>query len=120
MPDKEWCGQHGISTTSLYRHIRKLKAGNKPVPGHSATMVHEKHEVVPLRITEPEEEPACFPGVPETPVHMQEEACGIHISVGPFRLYIGSNASTSILQDTLSILQKICQATFQASAKYIS
>lgn len=108
MTDKAWCDQYGISTTSLYRHIRKLKAGNTAVPGHDAAAAREKHEVVPLRMADSEKGLDCFNEMCQTSRMMPEGPCGIRVSVGPFRLDILNNASQSVLQDTLRILRGIC------------
>ena len=108
MNDKDFCREQGISQTSLYRHIRKLKEKAYELPKNSK----HKHEVVPLTVYD---EPTF------TINDMQAEPKGhgicrdahhdgsrIHILYGGFRLDIDEGADKSTLRDTLSILQKIC------------
>ncbi len=110
MTDKDWCSQHGISTTSLYRHIRKLRMADHPVPGHDAAPLsnHERHEVVSLSIMDTAGETGCQTvRTASLPLH-QGSPGGIHITIGSFHVDIGENASASALQETLRILQEIC------------
>jgi len=108
MNDKEFCREHGISQTSLYRHIRMLKEKAYELPKNRK----QKHEVVPLTVYD---EATC--AINDT--HAEPKGHGIcrgachdgsriHVSYGGFRLDIDEGADKSTLRDTLSILQKIC------------
>lgn len=108
MTDKDWCSQNGISTSALYRHIRKLKAFDVPIPGHGEICTSEKHDVVPLRIAESESRAAFQANGSESAPFLQHLSCGIHISIGSFRIDVAGNADPAALQNTLQILQRIC------------
>ena len=108
MDDKDFCREQGVSPTSLYRHIRKLKEKAYELPER----FEHKHEVVELEVY------GGLPVTPEGPLtgQIKEEATGdlkqqdsrIHITYGSFRVDIDDGADKSTLRDTLSILQKIC------------
>ena len=55
MTDKDWCHSNGISQTSLYRHINRLRKKDYAIPGHGRVQLDKGHEVVPIefdKITE--------------------------------------------------------------------
>lgn len=53
LSDREWCQQHGISTSSFYYHIRKLRNLACDVPAReNLTFMQAPQEVVPLIITD--------------------------------------------------------------------
>ena len=108
MTDKDWCSQNGISTTALYRHIRKMKSSDVSIPGHSEVCTMEKHDVVPLRIAESESRAAFQNNDPESAPFLRQLSCGIHITIGSFRIEVAGNADPAALQNTLQILQRIC------------
>lgn len=108
MNDKDFCREQGISQTSLYRHIRKLKEKAYELPGK-----HEhKHEVVELEVCD------VLPAAPEDTTVMavkedpedkpKQKESRIHITRGGFQVDIDEGADKATLRDTLSILQKIC------------
>jgi len=109
LTDKDFCRQRGISTTSMYRHIRKLKQSSCVIPEAR----HEKHEV--LRIDNVSEEENIIRQVSETEEDISQlemtynrNSDPIHISCGKFRIDVDRTANLDLLQDTLMILQKIC------------
>lgn len=109
LTDKDFCRQHGISTTSMYRHIRKLKQSSCVIPEASP----EKPEVV--RIDNVSKEEGIIRQVSETEEDISRlemtynrNSDPIHISCGKFRIDVDRTANLDLLQDTLMILQKIC------------
>ena len=113
MTDKDWCHSNGISQTSLYRHINRLRKKDYAIPGHGRVQLDKGHEVVPIefdRLAEPaqtyvrlsEEERADAVSVSEN------VSSGVRITAGKFKIDIDNNVNTSVLQDTLRILQRLC------------
>lgn len=109
LTDKDFCRQHGISTTSMYRHIRKLKQSSCVIPEAKP----EKHEVV--RIDNVSEEEGIIHQVSEDEEDISQlemtynrNSDLLHISCGKFKIDIGRTTDRGLLQDTLMILQKIC------------
>lgn len=113
MTDKDWCHSNGISQTSLYRHINRLRKKDYAIPDHGRVQLDKGHEVVPIefdRLAEPaqtyvrlsEEERADAVSVSEN------VSSGVRITAGKFKIDIDNNVNTSVLQDTLRILQRLC------------
>lgn len=113
MTDKDWCHSNGISQTSLYRHINRLRKKDYAIPDHGRVQLDKGHEVVPIefdRLAEPaqtyvrlsEEERADAVSVSES------VSSGVHVTAGKFRIDIDNDANISVLQDTLKILQRLC------------
>ena len=107
--DKEFCREYGISQTSLYRHIKKLRAKAYEIPIAS----EQKHEVVPIEVADPAEEAQAISvegsgGMDIVSEDHQEHGSRIHIHCGSFLMDIDSGADHRTLRDTLSILQKLC------------
>ena len=110
MNDKDFCRQEGISQTSLYRHIRKLREKAHDIPGS----YEQPHEVVQIEVSDDRDGMSCFPVIGsekhvENNLWLPEhESSRIHIKCGDFRLDIDKGADRATLRDTLSILQKLC------------
>lgn len=97
------------SQTSLYRHIKKLRAKAYEIPIAS----EQKHEVVPIEVADPAEEAQAISaegsgGMDIVSEDHQEHGSRIHIHCGSFLMDIDSGADHRTLRDTLSILQKLC------------
>jgi hypothetical protein len=108
LTDRDFCRQRGISTTSMYRHIRKLKQNAYVIP----ELQHVKHEVV--RIDNLAEDPNGI-NIPEAEkdisgleMSYSRNSDPLHISCGKFHIDIDRTTDRGLLQDTLMILQKIC------------
>ena len=108
MNDKDFCREQGVSQTSLYRHIRKLKEKAYELPEKQEC----RHEVVQLEVYGEQlldpDATAMEPVRKEPGEVLKRNGSRIHISYGGFRLDIDEGADKSTLQDTLSILRKIC------------
>lgn len=107
MSDSDFCREQGVSRTSLYRHIRKLREKAYELPKKH----EDKHEVVQLEVygdmlTDPIT--ASVEEVEEAGNSQERNESRIHIICGGFHVDIDEGADRSTLQDTLSILQKIC------------
>ena len=113
MTDKDWCLSNGISQTSLYRHINRLRKKDYAIPDHGQVHLDKGHEVVPVeldRLTEPDQKYVRLsPEVRSDADSISEIASsGVHVTAGKFRIDIDNDANTSVLQDTLRILQRLC------------
>ena len=108
MTDKDWCETNGISQTSLYRFIRKLKKKSYEIPDHPK---FKRQEVVPIQII-PDEQESLPPTIPEQDMAARHDVStrqsGIHISCGSFRVDIDADSDQKTLRDTLMILRNLC------------
>ena len=113
MTDKDWCRSNGISQTSLYRHINRLRKKDYAIPEHGRVQLDKGHEVVPVefdKITELDPKYVRLSSeVRNDDVSVSEIASsGVHVTAGRFKIDIDNNVNTSVLQDTLRILQRLC------------
>jgi len=113
MTDKDWCLSNGISQTSLYRHINRLRKKDYAIPDHGWVQLDKGHEVVPVefdKIEELEQEYIRIPSEVRSDAGSVSETAssGVHVTAGKFRIDIDNDANTSVLQDTLRILQRLC------------
>ena len=113
MTDKDWCHSNGISQTSLYRHINRLRKKDYAIPGHGRVQLDKGHEVVPIefdKITELDQKYVRLSlEVRSDDISVSRIASsGVHVTAGKFRIDIDNDANISVLQDTLKILQRLC------------
>ena len=113
MTDKDWCRSNGISQTSLYRHINRLRKKDYALPGHGRVQLDKGHEVVPIefdKITELDQKYVRLSSeVRSDDISVSGIASsGVHVTAGKFRIDIDNDANISVLQDTLKILQRLC------------
>ena len=108
MTDKEWCKANGMSQTSFYRYIKRLKEKSYEIPAHFG---YETHQVVPIQIVQDEQSSSSSvkSNKDVTIQHaVSTDQSGIHISCGNFLIDIDANSDLNTLRDTLIILQDIC------------
>ena len=113
MTDKDWCHSNGISQTSLYRHINRLRKKDYAIPDHGRVQLDKGHEVVPIEFDRLAEPAQTYVRLPEEEradaVSVSENvSSGVHVTAGKFKIDIDNNVNTSVLQDTLRILQRLC------------
>ena len=113
MTDKDWCHSNGISQTSLYRHINRLRKKDYAIPEHGRVQLDKGHEVVPVefdKITELDPKYVRLSSeVRSDDISVSGIASsGVHVTAGKFKIDIDNNVKTSVLQDTLRILQRLC------------
>ena len=113
MTDKDWCLSNGISQTSLYRHINRLRKKDYAIPDHGRIQLDKGHEVVPVefdKITELDPKYVRLSSeVRSDDISVSGIASsGVHVTAGRFKIDIDNNVNTSVLQDTLRILQRLC------------
>ena len=113
MTDKDWCRSNGISQTSLYRHINRLRKKDYAIPEHGRVQLDKGHEVVPVefdKITELDPKYVRLSSeVRSDDISVSGIASsGVHVTAGKFKIDIDNNVKTSVLQDTLRILQRLC------------
>ncbi len=63
MSDKDWCDLHHIQRSSFYYHIRRFRDSACAIPEASLPVVHEKQEVVQLRISDLDSVPVQTPAL---------------------------------------------------------
>ena len=113
MTDKDWCRSNGISQTSLYRHINRLRKKDYAIPDHGRIQLDKGHEVVPVefdKITELDPKYVRLSSeVRSDDISVSGIASsGVHVTAGKFKIDIDNNVNASVLQDTLRILQRLC------------
>ena len=113
MTDKDWCHSNGISQTSLYRHINRLRKKDYAIPEHGRVQLDKGHEVVPVefdKITELDPKYVRLSSeVRSDDISVSGIASsGVHVTAGKFKIDIDNNVNASVLQDTLRILQRLC------------
>ena len=113
MTDKDWCRSNGISQTSLYRHINRLRKKDYAIPEHGRVQLDKGHEVVPVefdKITELDPKYVRLSSeVRSDDISVSGIASsGVHVTAVKFKIDIDNNVNASVLQDTLRILQRLC------------
>lgn len=88
---QSWCKQHGISTSTFYSKISKLKK-----TAYDLQKVHhyESQEVVPLEIIDDVEGSSNKPA--------------IVLNIQAYRIEISNHAAKETISNTLSVLQQLC------------
>lgn len=100
MSDYAWCNQNGISTSSLYYNIKRLRKRASEVPV-SVPKVVEKQEVVPIHYNELQETKVALPKNNSNSVAIRLEYNGVVMA-------ISNDADASLIKATLSALQQLC------------
>ena len=113
MTYKDRCRSNGISQTSLYRHINRLRKKDYAIPGHGRVQLDKGHEVVPIELDRLAEPAQSYVRLSEEKradaVSVSENVSNdVRITAGKFKIDIDNNVNTSVLQDTLRILQRLC------------
>lgn len=100
LSDKRWCDENGISSSSFYYNIRRLrqKAAAIPVP---TQRVLEDHEVVPIHFNQLVVES------PQTP-KQESDFPAIRLTFHGVSLEINNNADSTIITATLAALRQLC------------
>ena len=100
LSDYAWCLQNGISTSSFYYNIKRLRKKASSVPA-SIPKVVEKQEVVPVHYNE----------LPETKVvspKKESDLIAIRLEYHGVIMAISNDADAAIIQATLLALQQLC------------
>lgn len=100
LPDKRWCDENGISASSFYYNIRRLrqKASAIPTP---VQKIEVEHEVVPIHFNQMSVE--CS----ETP-KQKSYSPAIRLSFHGVDMEINNTADSAIIAATLNALQQLC------------
>ena len=114
MNDKDFCRQHGISTASLYRHIKKLREKACEIPPHITGM----NEVVKVYDGTEDSVKTSMPVLRNGEMKSMSDLggadstypteSGIRISYKGYCIEIARSTDRALLQDTLRILQGLC------------
>ena len=100
LSDYAWCHQNGISTSSFYYNIKRLRIKASAVPAPVAKVV-EKQEVVPVHYNELQETKVVLPKKNSDSVAIRLEYNGIIMA-------ISNDADAAIIKATLTALQQLC------------
>lgn len=100
LSDHAWCNQNGISTSSFYYNIKRLrmKVSSELAP---VTKTMEKQEVVPIHYSE----------LPETKIinpKNEPDSMAIRLEYNGVVMAIGNGADATIIQATLLALHQLC------------
>lgn len=100
LSDYAWCQQNGISNSSFYYNIKRLRTRSSLVPT-SVPKVMEKPEVVPIHYNELKETKVVLP-------EKQTDTVAIHLEYNGIVIAINNNADTAVITATLKALQQLC------------
>ena len=100
LSDHAWCHQNGISTSSFYYNIKRLRRKASAVPAKVPKVV-EKQEVVPVHYNELSETKVLNPNNPSDFIAIRLEFHGVVMA-------ISNDADAAIIRATLSALQQLC------------
>ncbi len=108
LSDKAWCEEHGISASTFYHRIKRLKKKACEIPGHSGKTLQPPQQAVPLAIVDiPEETPQGFP-IPRADDAMFAGTPAIALSYKGIRLEINNHADTGAMQNAVYVLRQLC------------
>ena len=100
LSDYAWCHQNGISTSSFYYNIKRLRIKASEVSA-SVPQAIEKQEVVPVHYNELQETKVVLPKKNSDSVAIRLEYNGIIMA-------ISNDADAAIIKATLTALQQLC------------
>lgn len=122
LTDKEWCVVNGISLSTLYRAIRRLRKKDSEIPSHSHKIVPIKQEVVEVasvdengNITRPEQVESVsasykaqqlmsFDSKYGSPVF---EATAQILMPSGMKIELSNNTDAATIRNILSVLQTV-------------
>ena len=99
MSDYAWCNQNGISISSFYYNVRRLRT--KACITDSSAKVAEKQEVVPIHYNE----------LQETKIDTSKkhsDSVAIRLEYNGIIMPISNDADAAIIKATLMALQQLC------------
>lgn len=99
MSDYAWCNQNGISISSFYYNVRRLRS-KACVPDPVAKVI-EKQEVIPIHYNELQETKIGTPKKQADPAAIRLEYNGIIMT-------ISNDADAAVIKATLTALQQLC------------
>ena len=100
LSDYAWCNQNGISTSSFYYNIKRLRTKASAVPT-SVPKVVGKPEVVPIHYNELQETKVVLP-------KKHSDSVAIRLEYNGAIMAISNDADAAIIKATLSALQQLC------------
>ena len=100
LSDYAWCHQNGISTSSFYYNIKRLRIKASEISA-SVPQAIEKQEVVPVHYNELSETKVTSPKNQTGSIAIRLEYHGVDLA-------ISNDADAAIIRATLSALQQLC------------
>lgn len=100
LSDYAWCHQNGISASSFYYNIKRLRMKASVVPA-SVPKVVEKPEIVPIHYKKLQETNVVLP-------KNQMDTIAIRLEYNGVVMSISNDADASIIAATLKALQQLC------------
>lgn len=100
LSDYAWCKENGVSISSFYYNIKKLRNKASAIPDPVSRVV-EKPEIVAIHYNELQE---------SRPTHLkkQVDAVAIQLEYHGVVMAISNEADTAIIAATLKALQQLC------------
>ena len=100
LSDHEWCLNNDIAPSSFYHAIERARSKKLPVAAHTSSVFPVRQEAVEIDLSPLEE-------VPKKPI-CDSDAVAIRASVRGLTLDITNNASSSVINDIIGALLKLC------------
>lgn len=100
LSDYAWCHQNGISASSFYNNIKRLRKKASAVPASIPTVVVEP-EIVPIHYNELQETKVVSP-------KKQIDSMAIRLEYNGVIMTISNDANAAIIAATLKALQQLC------------
>ena len=106
MTDKDWCKMNGISVSSFYNKISKLRKKNLDILAPAKTSTRSVQEVVPLEIME---EPAhTFECSNPISSQLTEFVPAVVIQAKNLSIQISNDAAKDTILSTLLAVEQLC------------
>ena len=106
MSDKDWCDMHHIQRSSFYYHIRRFRDSACTIPEATLPVVHDKQEVVQLRISDLDPLPIHTPALSNSLEFAGDTV--IRLTVHGIRIEITNTAAGETIANTITALQRLC------------
>lgn len=106
MSDKDWCDMHHIQRSSFYYHIRRFRDSACTIPEATLPVVHDKQEVVQLRISDSDPLPIHTPSLKNSLEFTGDTV--IRLTVHGIRIEITNAAAGETIANTITALQRLC------------
>lgn len=105
--DRQWLLENNISPATFYYHVKQLRRKACEIPAGIFSGISETQEVVPLMIKDDLQLPQNSADIPETSFSASCETA-VRLTFRNVTVEITSQATQSIIQNTLSALHSLC------------
>lgn len=102
LTDKAWCEQQHIHRSNFYYHVRRLREQACEIPDNLVTSCRDVQEVIQVDFSEPKMIPS------DSKPAGYDNSPSVRLVFPCFSVEISNSASGSVIQETISALQKLC------------